>query len=215
MASNPTNPIGNLRPFYLRKLFSFLGVLPLGLYVVWHLWNNAYALSGAESFDRRLQEVVQAPFYRPLVILLVYLPLLYHAIYGTFISAKSRPNLGVMPTYTNFKYVLRRLSGIGVFLFVCAHVYKTTIEPRLEGYEIDFHHMREGLSEPLTLLVYGLGLTGVAYHLADGLWLFGVEHGWWTGERGMRRAEVVTIGFGVLLLIAFGVTVAAFLRVSP
>jgi succinate dehydrogenase / fumarate reductase cytochrome b subunit len=117
-----------------------------------------------------------------------------------------------MPYYTNLKYLLRRISGIGVLLFVGAHVYKTTLEPRLEGYEIDFHHMREGLSEPLTFAVYVLGLTGVAYHLADGLWLFGVEHGLWTGERGMRRAESLTIGFGLLLLIGFGLTLSAFLR---
>jgi succinate dehydrogenase / fumarate reductase cytochrome b subunit len=212
MAAQPNTSNPKLRPFYLRKLFSFLGVAPLGLYVLWHLWNNAYALAGAEPFNRRLQEVVQSPFYRPLVILLVYVPLLYHAVYGAFLSAKSRPNLGTMPNYTNFKYVLRRISGIGIFLFVGAHVYKTTIEPRLEGFEIDFHHMKEGLGEPLTLLVYVFGLTGVAYHLADGLWLFGVEHGLWTGERGMRRAEIVSVTLGGLLLIAFGVTLAAFLR---
>ncbi|HEX9637111.1 MAG TPA: hypothetical protein VGB99_06235 [Acidobacteriota bacterium] len=201
-----------MKAFYWRKLFSFLGIVPLGVYVIWHLWNNAYALIGAEPFDQRLREVVGAPFYRPLVILLVYMPLLYHAIYGTFISARSRPNLGTMPHYTNLKYLLRRISGIGVLLFVGAHVYKTTLEPRLEGYEIDFHHMREGLSEPLTFAVYVLGLTGVAYHLADGLWLFGVEHGLWTGEHGMRRAESLTIGFGLLLLIGFGLTLTAFLR---
>jgi succinate dehydrogenase / fumarate reductase cytochrome b subunit len=203
--------LSKFRPFYGRKLFSFLGLAPLGVYVVWHLWNNAFALAGPAAFDRRLEQVVGSPFYRPLVILLVYVPLLYHGLYGLAAAAKSRPNLGTMPTYENVKYVLRRISGVGIFLFVGAHVYKTTIDPWLGGYAMNFHHMREGLGEPLTLAVYVLGLTGVAYHLADGLWLFGVEHGLWTGPRAMRRAEAITVISGALLLVAFGVVLAAFL----
>ncbi|MDQ6893041.1 MAG: hypothetical protein M3167_10220 [Acidobacteriota bacterium] len=189
------------RGFWQRRIFSFCGVVPLGVYVVWHLVNNIYAVSGARAFDARLAQATSSPVYRPAIWLFVYLPFVIHAVIGLFITLRSKPNPLRQPRLRNWKYLLQRVSAVGVLLFVPAHVYKTKIEPWREGFSIDFAHMRAGMLEPLTFAVYVLGMVGVCFHLANGLWLAGITWGVFTGPKGQRRGEWLSILFGVALLL--------------
>jgi len=189
------------RGFWMRRVFSFCGVVPLGIYVVWHLLNNIYAFGGARAFDARLAQATGSPVYRPAIWLFVYLPFAIHAVIGLIITLRSRPNVLREPRFRNWKYVLQRVTAIGVLLFVPAHVYKTKIEPWREGFAIDFAHMHEGMLEPITAAVYVLGMLGVSFHLANGLWLAGITWGFFTGPNGQRRGEWLSIFFGIVLLL--------------
>ena len=188
------------RGFWMRRIFSFCGVVPLGVYVVWHLLNNIYAVGGAQAFDTRLAHATASPVYRPAIWLFVYLPFAIHAVIGLIITLRSRPNPFREPRFRNWKYVLQRVSAIGVLLFVPAHVYKTKIEPWREGFSIDFAHMHAGMLEPITAAVYVLGMLGVSFHLANGLWLAGITWGFFVGPNGQRRGEWLSILFGIVLL---------------
>lgn len=204
-AGAPAEVVGTTRAFWTRRIFSFCGIVPLALYVVWHLGNNIHALHGPAAFDTRLAEATRSPLYQPAILLFVYLPFVIHSAVGLLITARSRPNIAAMPRFRNWKYFLQRVSAIGVLLFVPAHVYKTRIEPWRNGYEIDFAHMREGMLEPVTFAVYTLGMLGVAFHLANGLWLAGITWGVFTGPKGQRRGEWISIAFGIaLMLLGFG-----------
>jgi succinate dehydrogenase / fumarate reductase cytochrome b subunit len=198
-------PIPLLRGFWARRVFSFCGVAPLGIYVVWHLLNNFYAVRGATAFDARLARATGSPVYQPMIWLFVYLPLVIHAAVGLAITLRSRPNVGRLNAFRNWKYLLQRISAIGVLLFVPAHVYKTKIEPWRGGFAIDYAHMHAGMLEPVTFAVYVLGMLGVCFHLANGLWLAGITWGLFTGPSGQRRGEWLSILFGAaLLVLAFG-----------
>lgn len=191
--------------FWARKLFSFFGIVPLALYTVWHLSNNIYAVKGAAAFDARLLEATRSPLYQPAIWLFVYLPFVFHAAVGLVITWKSSPNTARIPAFRNWKYLLQRVSAIGVLLFVPAHIYKTKIEPWRDHFQIDYAHMHEGMLEPLTFAVYFLGMLGVAYHLANGVWLAGITWGVFRGPAGQRRGEWLSIAVGVVLLaLAFG-----------
>jgi len=193
------------RGFWLKRIFSFCGVVPLGVYVVWHLLNNIYALGGAAAFAARLAQATSSPVHRPVIWLFVYLPFAIHAVIGLLITFRSKPNALRQPRFRNWKYVLQRISAIGVLLFVPAHVYKTKIEPWREGFPIDFAHMHAGMVEPLTFAVYFFGMLGVCFHLANGLWLAGITWGLFVGPNGQRRGEWLSILFGIVLLaLAFG-----------
>ncbi len=193
------------RGFWQRRIFSFCGIVPLGVYVVWHLMNNIYALYGGKAFDARLAQATSSPVYRPAIWLFVYVPFAIHAMIGLLITFRSKPNPLREFTPRNWKYVLQRVSAIGVLLFVPAHVYKTRIEPWREGFPIDFAHMHAGMLEPVTFAVYVLGMLGVSFHLANGLWLAGITWGVFTGRNGQRRGEWLSFLFGVvLLLLSFG-----------
>src|SRR6185312_9492374 len=93
-----------------------------------------------------------------------------------------------------------RLSGIGLLLFIQAHIYKTRIEPGLVNSTLNFHHMSEGLHEQLTLTIYCLGVLGVAYHLANGVWQFCIGWGITATEKGMRRVEIASMFLFVVIL---------------
>ena len=195
----------SLRHFWTKKLFSFFGIVPLALYTVWHLCNNIYAVRGPAAFDARLLEATRSPLYQPAIWLFVYLPFVFHAAVGLAVTWKGSPNVTRIPTFRNWKFILQRVSAIGVLLFVPAHIYKTKIEPWREGFSIDFAHMHAGMLEPVTFAVYVLGMLGVSFHLANGLWLAGITWGVFTGPNGQRRGEWLSILFGiVLLLLSFG-----------
>ena len=188
-----------------RKLFSFFGVVPLGIYVVWHLANNFLSVSGPAAFDARLARINASPLYAPVVWICVYVPFLVHAIIGVLIAARGKVNVVRLPWFRNWKYLLQRVTALGVLLFVPAHVYKTKIEPWTHAYTINFAHMREGMLEPLTFSVYVLAMLGVAFHLANGIWLAGLTWGVFVGRKAQRLWEWVSIVFGIVLLVlAFG-----------
>lgn len=189
------------RGFWARRIFSFCGIAPLAIYVVWHLCNNIFAAKGAPAFDARLAQATSSPVYRPAIWLFVYLPFAVHAVIGLLMTFRSRPNVFSLPRLRNWKYTLQRVSAIGVLLFVPAHVYKTRIEPWREGFAIDYAHMHAGMIEPVTFTVYVLGMIGVCFHLANGLWLAGITWGVFVGPRAQRRGEWISILFGIALLV--------------
>jgi len=193
------------RAFWLGKIFSLVGVVPLGLYVIVHLYNNLNSLYGEEQFNQHLADSRSLPFIVPLAVLVIWIPIAFHGLYGLFVMKKARPNIGRFQYFQNLKYVLQRLSGIGLLLFIPAHIYKTRIEPTLSESVLDFSHMVEGLHEPLTLTVYVLGILGVAYHLSNGLWQASIGWGLATSEKAMRRIEVCSmILFIILLAMGYG-----------
>ncbi|MBI2811904.1 MAG: hypothetical protein HYX67_13900 [Candidatus Melainabacteria bacterium] len=141
----------------------------------------------------------------PITILVIWIPILFHGLYGLFAMKKAKPNLVKLPYFENLKYLIQRLSGIGLLLFIPAHIYKTRIEPGLMNSTLNFHHMSEGLHELDTLAIYCLGILGVAYHLANGIWQVGIGWGLTTSQRGMKRMQLLSYGIFVLLLcMGFG-----------
>src|SRR4051794_7660402 len=85
------------RSFWLGKLFSFVGIVPLGLYVVVHLYNNMRSFYGEESFNQHLTQSRSMPLIVPLTILVIWIPIAFHGIYGLFMMKKARPNVGRFP----------------------------------------------------------------------------------------------------------------------
>ena len=208
-----THQVSSLnRSYWLGKLFSLFGLLPLGVYVIFHLYSNLRSLGGEAVFNEHLAGTRSLPLIVPLAILVIWIPIAFHGIYGLFLMKRSRPNLVKFQYFQNLKYVLQRLSGVGLLLFIPAHIYKTRIEPGLEGTILDYHHMVEGLHEPLTLVVYIFGVLGVAYHLSNGVWQFCIGWGVVTTEKAMKWVEVLSMGlFLVVAAMGYG-AIWGFLR---
>ena len=70
------------REFLNRRLHSLLGVVPIGLFMVIHFVVNYSATHGAAAFNKAANNMESLPFVIFLEIFLIYLPLLFHAIYG-------------------------------------------------------------------------------------------------------------------------------------
>ncbi len=200
------------RSFWLEKAFSLLGIVPIGIYVVCHLYNNMRSLQGAEGFNQHLLDSRALPLIVPMAVLVIWIPIAFHGIYGLVVMKRSRPNLGRFAFFENLKYTLQRLSGLGLLLFIPAHIYKTRIEPGWLNSTLDFSHMAEGLHEPLTLTVYILGILGVAYHLANGIWQFSIGWGLTRTVQGMKRMQFLSFGIFLAVLTMGYAAIWGFLK---
>ena len=194
-------PVQSPGRFYWLRLHSLSGIVPVGVFVLVHLYTNSFSQKGPEAFDVRLRTLNELPFMTAFEILFIYLPILFHAGLGIWITFRGRQNLAAYPLFGNLRYLLQRLSGIGVLLFVGAHVYKTRIQPWLGGFPMNFEHMREAMLEPITVAVYALGLLGTAYHLANGVWTFAITWGLTTTPASQRRLSTATMVLFVVLFL--------------
>ncbi len=93
------------RHFLLRRLHSLVGLVPVGAFLVFHLWENSQSRLGAEHYNGVVVAGLQQMNYLPLLELFVIaLPLLFHAGYGLVIAIGARPELRRYP-------YLRRATG--------------------------------------------------------------------------------------------------------
>src|SRR5690606_8421187 len=112
--------------FYSRKLHSLLGVIPLSLFFTSHMLTNfAAAEGGPERFKAAVELINSMPLVIVLELLVIWLPLLFHGIYGLFLAFQSNINTGQFKYGRNWAFALQRISGVITFIFVFWHVYQT------------------------------------------------------------------------------------------
>lgn len=193
-----------------KLVMSFFGIVPLGVYVFAHLWTNLNSLAGPEAFDAALLRSRSHPTFLFLEIVGLGAPLLVHTVLGLGLLGKMRPNNARYRSLRNLKFLLQRISAIGILLFIGAHVVKARIAPAMAGRVETWEGMHEALSEPITFGVYVLGLLGVSYHLANGLWTAGLTLGLTVSPRAQRISQGFSAVVFVLLLAMSALAVAGF-----
>ncbi|APS00802.1 succinate dehydrogenase [Pajaroellobacter abortibovis] len=195
------------RSTFLRaRLASFLAFAPLTIWTFLHVWNNLAAYRGAEAWQTSVTTYPH-PFAHLFTLMVVLLPLVLHTIWGISRLSNSRPNNTRYTFYANFKYLLQRISAIGVLLFIGAHVWLAMLQPRLTlGHPEYFTDIaREMRYHFPTLIVYLLGTLGVAYHVGNGLSSFAMGWGFVLSRQALRRLEWVSIlSFFLLLAMSWG-----------
>ena len=196
--------------FIRARLGSFIAVVPLSIWVVNHLWRNLSAFSGGEAWTHDVTEYSHPlAFFASSVVAL--LPIALHTVWGIGRLFTTRPNVVKLPFFANMKYVLQRLSALGLLLFLGAHLWLATLHPRLttgrpEPFSDISHEMNHHLP---TLVVYILGILGIAYHLANGLQTFAMGWGVVASRSGLRKLDVfVWIFFFALLAMGWGAVYA-------
>ncbi|MGO4888626.1 succinate dehydrogenase cytochrome b558 subunit [Anaerobacillus sp. MEB173] len=197
------------REFVNRKLHSLLGVIPIGLFLTQHLIINHFAASGAESFNRAAQFMEHLPFRYVLEIFLIFLPLLYHAIYGIYIAFTATNNVSRYGFFRNWMFMLQRVTGIVTLIFIVWHVWETRIAAAF-GAAVNYNMMADILSSPFMLVFYIVGVVSTTFHFANGLWSFLVSWGITVTPRSQQISTYVTIGIffaltfvGIRAILAF------------
>jgi succinate dehydrogenase / fumarate reductase cytochrome b subunit len=184
------------------KLASLLAFAPLGVWTVVHLWNNLAAFQGAEAWQSSVTSY-QSPATLLITSLVVLIPLVLHTVWGVKRLTTSSVNYGRYRYFANIKYVLQRVSALGVLGFLGAHIWLAFLHPRIvERHPETFQDLAGQMHHHLpTLVVYLLGTLGVAYHLGNGLsgflWSFGAT----ASRKAVHRIERWGIGLFVLLLV--------------
>ncbi len=218
--------------FLLRKVHSLLGVIPVGLFLCFHLFMNSKAvMEGHESLGETFTfaQVVKSieslhpsrAFLNAVEILFIFLPLLLHGIYGLVIWWKGKNNV-LKPGYgffRNWMYTLQRWTGILVFLFLIAHVYRM----RLAGHGSDlawapdevFKVLHDYLQNGFGLALYIVGVLASAFHFANGLWLVGITWGITIGPRSQKISTAFAVLVFLVLVFLGGVALYGFAALPP
>ncbi len=200
--------------FLLRKLHQLTGIVPLGLFYFAHLFTNSKAMNGESSFEKGVEDIHGIPFLLLIEIFGIFLPLLYHSIYGILISGEAKPNVLVYKYQRNWFYLFQRITGIFLFVFILFHLLNLRFglipglnEIPVAGHASQAYNIVAGeFAMMWVVVIYVLGVAATAWHLGYGIWLFAVDWGIVVGE----KAQKYTLYACVLIAITlFGVGVNA------
>ena len=206
--------------FLLRKLHQLTGIVPLGVFYFVHLYTNSTALNGSKVFNDHVGGIHEMPYLLFIEIGGIFLPLLFHSVYGVLISAEAKPNVMHYGFARNWFYMFQRISGIYLFFFLLFHIlnFRFGLLPGLNmvpvaGNADKAYAIVSGEFQiTWVMVVYILGLLATAWHLAYGFFLFAVDLGIVIGERAQKAALYASLAFALLLSIA-GINAAiAFVR---
>ena len=197
------------RTFVLRKLHQLSGIMPLGFFLLEHFYTNSKALYGQAAFNTAVNDLQSIPYILLVEIGGIFIPLIYHAVYGLVITVEARPNNLNYPYPRNWFYTIQRATGVILFFFITFHVlnFRFGLIPGLNALSVARHPdqafqtvAREFSMAPI-FIVYVIGITSTVWHLANGVWLFLVDWGITIGDRAQRVAGYACIGFGAILLV--------------
>ena len=204
--------------FLLRKLHQLTGVVPLGVFFFVHMYTNSAAMNGAKSFNKHVLDIHDMPYLIFLEVFGIFLPLLFHSIYGVLISAEARANAISYSYARNWFYIFQRATGIFLFFFLFFHILNLRfgLIPGLESYGNPvagngvraFDIVAAEFKNVAILIFYIAGVIATAWHLAYGFWLFAVDWGIVIGEKAQRIGLYASIGLAVFLS-AVGINAAA------
>ncbi len=203
--------MANSRHFWHHRLHSLLGLFPVGVFLLLHLTANYQATRGAEAYNNAVAFMESLPFLIFLEFVLIYLPLLFHAVYGLYIAFQAKHNVNNFGYFRNHMFLWQRITGVITLIFVAWHVWETRIQYALGNVELNYDMMANILSNPLMVAFYTIGILSAVFHFSNGIWSFLVHWGITVGPRSQRIATYFTMGVFVLVSIIGLRAMAAFI----
>ncbi|MFC7393715.1 succinate dehydrogenase cytochrome b558 subunit [Scopulibacillus cellulosilyticus] len=200
------------RDFVSRRLHSFLGLVPIGLFLVVHLTVNYFATRGPESFNKAAGFMESLPYLLFLEIVFIYLPIIFHAIYGVYIAFQAKTNVNRYGFFRNWMFFLQRWSGIFLVIFLAWHIWETRIAMAL-GTTLNYDMMANILANKGMLVFYIIGILAAVFHFSNGLWSFCVHWGLIVSPRAQRITTYATVV--VFILLAYVGIRAVFAFTNP
>jgi succinate dehydrogenase / fumarate reductase cytochrome b subunit len=195
---------GQGHDFLLRRLHSLTGIVPVGAFLLEHiLISNATAMSGPVAYAVQVKFLGSLPLVFYLELLGIWLPILFHGLYGFYLWHRGEMNLVHYPWAGNWLYNVQRWTGAIAFAYIVVHVYTL----RFTGVDLHenpaaaFGKVQAELADRAYLAFYVLGLVAASWHLAYGIWLFLCKWGIVTGEQARRRALRLSLGLFLLLTV--------------
>lgn len=203
------------RHYFNRKLHSLLGVIPVGGFLLVHLYTNFLAHYGEERFTAQVKLMESIPFLVLVEIVFILLPLLYHAVYGLYIAFQAKHNVGNYGYFRNILFFLQRATGIITLIFIVWHVWQTRIQIAVGDVEPEhFYDLMVGIFQnPAMIAFYVIGLLSATFHFSNGMWSFLVSWGVTVGPRAQTISTYVWIGF--FLILSYIGLMAMFAFVNP
>ena len=186
--------------FLLRRLHSLTGLVPLGGFLLFHLWENSQSRFGAAHYQEVVDTIQSMNYLLVMELGVLALPIAFHALYGLVVWWDGKSNVSDYGYLRNWLWWIQRISGIGLVLFLAIHVGTTRIWGIIEPSVAQnvYGHMRGMLSDPAWLAFYLGGLVLATFHLCNGLRTMCISWGVTTTDCSQRRAQWA---FALLFLV--------------
>jgi succinate dehydrogenase / fumarate reductase, cytochrome b subunit len=197
--------------FLLRRLHSLSGILPIGGFMVFHLFANSIAIFSADNYNYLIDFLRSLPFVEYIEWLVIFIPIIFHALYGIIIYTTAKPNHLQYSHLENWRYILQRATGIIALVYIYYHVIQfKTVE------QLDYNYIAKSLAgnqsinwAPQLPLInpfsvywfYAIGLLSTIYHFANGLWSFCITWGITIGKR--AQDAVSLLGLVIFLVLSY------------
>lgn len=202
--------------FLLRRLHSLSGIVPIGGYLLFHFYENASIFYGVAAYDEMAKGAREIRFLEIIEILVIFLPLLYHALYGLFIASYARNNTMSYNYSRNNLFMWQRVTGIIAMLFILYHIWQFRFTA-FRTTHADPGAIAATMSQVPIFAFYIIGILAAAFHLGNGIWTFLITWGITVGKRAQRISQIVTTalslvvsGLGIAIAIAFVVAAGGF-----
>jgi succinate dehydrogenase / fumarate reductase cytochrome b subunit len=210
-----TGSSSNVRPrnfiernhFWLRRIHSLSGIVPVGGFIIYHFYENAAILQPGGAPEKLQAYNEMAVHARNLYLFLflewgiIFLPLIWHALYGLVIMTYTRVNTDQYKFARNRLFMWQRITGVITLLFIFYHLWTFRFtafadqpaDPTAVAYSFGI----------LPIFVfYIIGVAAASFHLGNGIWTFLITWGITIGRRSQRISQWVTtaISVGMTLL---------------
>ena len=195
---------GHGSSFVLRRLHSLSGIVPVGAFLLEHILvsnSTAIGLNGPEAYSRQVSFLANLPLVFFLELFGIWLPILFHALYGFYIWFRGDGNVISYPWSGNWMYTAQRWTGGIAFAYILWHTYTmrfTGVDLHAHP-ELSFGKVQTEVFQTPLFLFYVVGLIAASWHFAYGIWLFCAKWGIVSGEKAQKRFLAVCLAFFFLL----------------
>lgn len=198
------------RHWVLRRIHSLSGIIPIGGFLLFHLFENSYVMHGGAAWWRETEFTRTLPYQVVIEAVVLWIPLLYHGIYGLVITFGSQPNAAEYSYPRNLQYTLQRITGVLAFLFIGFHVISTRIWYYATGIVVDYARMHAFMMNPVIFAIYVVGVLACVYHLTNGIFTFCITWGITVGPRAQTLVNRACVALFVILAIVGMVALVSF-----
>ncbi|CAN5523648.1 succinate dehydrogenase cytochrome b558 subunit [soil metagenome] len=195
--------------FLLRRMHSLTGIV-FGLYICVHLVVNATLIQGSTHatdptvFQQQVDKIHSLPFLEVVEWVAIYIPIIFHTVYGIYIVVTGQPNVGTYNYGKNWAYFFQRVSAMILILFIAFHVLAMKGLLMIGGLTFDpanatastIQHMHYNWI--VGYIVYPVGILAACFHLANGFWTAAITWGLTVSAAAQKRWG------GVCVLIFLG-----------
>ncbi len=228
MASQPNHPAGHgsadpavsfldQHHFLLRRLHSLSGIVPVGVFVIMHLFTNFQMIMGTDAhgvnhFQHEVDFIHSTPALLYVEIAL-WSSIGFHAILGLVYTFSGKPNTRQYRYGGNVRYQLQRVTGIVALIFIFLHIATLRWRWSLFGWFTPFYvsgpdgtplaHATTAmaLQSNVVLALYVVGVLSVVYHWCNGLWTAAISWGLTISVAAQRRWGYACAGLGMALTV--------------
>jgi succinate dehydrogenase / fumarate reductase, cytochrome b subunit len=205
---------GQGHSFFWRRLHSLSGIVPVGAFLIEHFISNAFATNGPHAYADQVKFLTGLPFVLVLETVGIYIPLLYHSLYGFHIWFGGKSNVSDYPWAGNFMYSAQRWTGAITFLYIIWHTYtmRFTGIHLLTNSQAAFHKVQMELQNPWAGAFYVAGIIAASWHFAYGLFLFCAKWGITVSDTSRKWLARVCVVIALTLISIGWVTMTAFFK---